>query len=133
MIYEFQLLSLILMFLLLIVYYKDSFIKGDKAENLVDLLCKGKNIEDCNDSEYIKSIICEIKYGCRVRRPYFLSANEALRWPGYGQFTNRLCHFWKCNCQLLKFPSRIGCFLMSFMLQSVQKKEKERSFRYEIA
>lgn len=37
------------------------FIKGDKAENLVDMLCKGKNIEDC--STPFTAVACDIITG----------------------------------------------------------------------
>ena len=37
------------------------FIKGDKAENLVDMLCKGKNIEDCTPPFTV--VACDIITG----------------------------------------------------------------------
>ena len=37
------------------------FIKGDKAENLVDMLCKGKNIEDCTPP--FTAVACDIITG----------------------------------------------------------------------
>ena len=44
-----------------IIIPKMGFIKGDKAENLVDLLCKGKNIEDCNPP--FSAVACDLITG----------------------------------------------------------------------
>ena len=44
-----------------IIIPKMGFIKGDKAENLVDMLCKGKNIEDCNPP--FSAVACDLITG----------------------------------------------------------------------
>lgn len=44
-----------------IIIPKMGFIKGDKAENLVDMLCKGKNIEDCNPP--FTAVACDLITG----------------------------------------------------------------------
>ena len=41
-----------------IIIPKTGFIKGEKAENLVDMLCKGKNIEEC--SPPFTAIACDM-------------------------------------------------------------------------
>lgn len=44
-----------------IIIPRIGFIKGEKAENLVDMLCKGKNIEDCNPP--FSAVACDIITG----------------------------------------------------------------------
>ena len=44
-----------------IIIPKMGFIKGEKAENLVDMLCKGKNIEECNPP--FSAVACDLITG----------------------------------------------------------------------